>query len=63
MNNETYIGSISPTVSTVEVRKLQEISQKIGPMLTMTEYFQIMDVFSRAIDRVFKENKGVQDET
>lgn len=56
MDDETYITSLSPTVSTVEVRKLKEISEQIGPLLTIAEYMQIMDVFSNAIDRVFKEN-------
>ena len=56
MDSETYITSLSPTVGAVEVRKLKEISEQIGPLLTINEYMRVMDVFSEAIDRILKEN-------
>ena len=55
-NEDIYIGSMSPTIGPVEVRKLKEMSRTMDLMLTTEEYVSIMAVYGKAIDRIMKEN-------
>ena len=55
-DDEVYIGSISPTISVSEQRKLFEIAKQMNAMLTKEEFTTIMYTYGKAIDRILKEN-------
>ena len=55
-NEDMYIGSMSPTIGPVEVRKLREMSRTMDFMLTKEEFLSIMCIYGKAIDRIMKEN-------
>lgn len=56
-NKDVYIGSVSPTITAVQQRKFLKVCKKLAPLLTVKEWMEVMNIFDRAIDRVFKENK------
>lgn len=59
-DDELYIGSISPTIDVRQQRGLLKVTKDIMPMLTVTEWMEIMNVYNKVINRIFKEN-GVEE--
>lgn len=59
-DDELYIGSVSPTIDVRQQRGLLKVTKDIMPMLTVTERMEIMNVYNKAINRIFKEN-GVEE--
>lgn len=55
-NDDLYIGSASPTIGSVEQRKLTEVAQQMNCMLTKEEFISIMFIYGKAIDRIMREN-------
>lgn len=55
-NEEVYVGSISPTITTKQMRELMQVTEATCMLLTEDEFREIIDIYSRAIDRVLKEN-------
>ena len=62
-NDEVYIGSISPTISTSEQRALRIMTYQMGGSLTFDEFKKIMLVYNDAIDRILKENGVDENDT
>ena len=62
-DDELYIGSISPTIDIRQQRELLKITKDIMPMLTVAEWMQIMNVYDKAIKRIFKENGVKENDT
>jgi len=50
-----YITPTSPTISTVQLRNLLDMTRSIGCVLTPEEYAEIATVFGKAANRVLKE--------
>lgn len=59
-DDELYIGSVSPTIDVRQQRGLLKLTKDIMPMLTVTEWMEIMNVYNKVINRIFKEN-GVEE--
>lgn len=55
-DDEMYIGSISPTIDVRQQKGLLEVAKHMTPMLTVTEWMEIMNVYNKAIKRLFEEN-------
>ena len=55
-NDELYIGSISPTIDVKQQRELLKITKDLTSMLTIDEWTEIMNIYNKAINRIFKEN-------
>lgn len=55
-NAEVYVGSVSPTITTKQMRELMQVTEATCVLLTEDEFREIVDIYSRAIDRVLKEN-------
>lgn len=60
-DDELYIGSISPTIDVRQQRGLLKVAKEMTPMLTVTEWMEIMNVYNKAIERIFKEN-GIKED-
>ena len=60
-DDETYIGSISPTIGVVEQRELLQVARQVNPMLTPEEFIAVMAIYGKALDRILKEN-GISEE-
>ena len=54
---ETYIGSISPTIDLGSARTLIQTTQTLAPLLTLEELKHIMTFYANVCSRVLKENK------
>ena len=59
-DDELYIGSVSPTIDVRQQKELLKVTKYMMPMLTVTEWMEIMNVYNKAINRIFKEN-GVEE--
>ena len=59
-DDELYIGSVSPTIDAIQQKELLKVTKYMMPMLTVTEWMEIMNVYNKAINRIFKEN-GVEE--
>ena len=59
-DDELYIGSVSPTINVRQQKGLLKVTKYMMPMLTVTEWMEIMNVYNKAINRIFKEN-GVEE--
>lgn len=59
--DELYIGSISPTIDVRQQRGLLKVVKEMTPMLTVVEWMEIMNVYNKAIERIFKENSIKED--
>ena len=59
-DNHVYIGSVSPVISTVDQRKLLNITKQLHGLLSYNEFNRIMTIYGEAVDRILKEN-GVKD--
>ena len=55
-NDELYIGSISTTIDVKQQRELLKITKDLTPMLTIDEWTEIMNIYNKAINRIFEEN-------
>lgn len=62
-DDELYIGSISPTIDVRQQRGLLKVTKDIMPMLTVAEWMEIMNVYDKAIKRIFKENGVKENDT
>ena len=62
-DDELYIGSISPTIDIRQQKGLLKITKDLMPMLTVTEWMEIMNVYDKAINRIFKENGVKENDT
>lgn len=62
-NNEVYIGSMSPVISITDQRILLKVTRQLCSQLTFDEYTQIMNVYNKTIDRIFKENGVDENDT
>ena len=62
-DDELYIGSISPTIDIRQQRGLLKITKDVMPMLTAAEWMEIMNVYDKAINRIFKENGVKENDT
>ena len=62
-NDELYIGSVSPTIDVRQQRRLLKVTKDIMPMLTVVEWMEIMNVYDKAINRIFKENGVKENDT
>lgn len=62
-DDDLYIGSISPTIDVRQQRGLLKVTKDIMPMLTVVEWMQIMNVYDKAIKRIFKENGVKENDT
>ena len=62
-NNELYIGSVSPTIDVRQQRRLLKVTKDIMSMLTVAEWMEIMNVYDKAINRIFKENGVKENDT
>lgn len=62
-DDDLYIGSISPTIDVRQQRGLLKVTKDIMPMLTVAEWMQIMNVYDKAIKRIFKENGVKENDT
>ena len=62
-DDELYIGSISPTIDIRQHRGLLKITKDVMPMLTAAEWMEIMNVYDKAINRIFKENGVKENDT
>ena len=62
-DDELYIGSISPTIDIRQQRGLLKITKDVMPMLTAAEWMEIMNVYDKAIKRIFKENGVKENDT
>lgn len=62
-DDELYIGSISPTINVKQQRGLLKVTKDIMPMLTVAEWMEIMNVYDKAIKRIFKENGVKENDT
>ena len=62
-NNELYIGSVSPTIDVRQQRRLLKVTKDIMSMLTVAEWMEIMNVYDKAIKRIFKENGVKENDT
>ena len=62
-DDELYIGSISPTIDVRQQRGLLKVTKDIMPMLTVVEWMEIMNVYNKAIKRIFKENGVKENDT
>ena len=62
-DDELYIGSISPTIDVRQQRELLKVTKDIMPMLTVAEWMEIMNVYDKAINRIFKENGVKENDT
>lgn len=60
--DELYISSVTPIVGVTEQRKLLEVTKNTMILLTKDEFAQIMYIYGKAIDRVFKEN-GIKEDS
>ena len=58
-----YIDSISPTIDVRQHRGLLKVTKNIMPMLTVAEWMEIMNVYDKAINRIFKENGVKENDT
>ena len=47
-DDELYIGSISPTIDVRQQRGLLKVTKDMMPMLTVTEWMEIMNVYDTA---------------
>lgn len=54
--DDIYIGSVSPTIGVSQQRGLLDVTKNVMPLLTVSEWIRIMDIYHEAINRVFKEN-------
>ena len=52
-DDELYIGSISPTIDVRQQRELLKVTKGLMPMLTVAEWMEIMNVYDKAIKRIF----------
>ena len=62
-DDELYIGSISPTIDVQQQRGLLKVTKDLMPMLTVAEWMEIMNVYDKAINRIFKENGVKENDT
>ena len=62
-DDELYIGSISPTIDVIQQRGLLKVTKDLMPMLTVAEWMEIMNVYDKAINRIFKENGVKENDT
>ena len=62
-DDELYICSISPTIDVRQQRGLLKVTKDIMPMLTVAEWMEIMNVYDKAINRIFKENGVKENDT
>ena len=62
-DDELYIGSISSTIDVRQQRGLLKVTKDIMPMLTVAEWMEIMNVYDKAINRIFKENGVKENDT
>lgn len=62
-DDELYIGSISLTIDVRQQRGLLKVTKDIMPMLTVAEWMEIMNVYDKAIKRIFKENGVKENDT
>ena len=62
-DDDLYIGSISPTIDVKQQRGLLKVTKDIMPMLTVAEWIEIMNVYDKAINRIFKENGVKENDT
>lgn len=62
-DDELYIGSISPTIDVIQQRGLLKVTKDLMPMLTFAEWMEIMNVYNKAINRIFKENGVKENDT
>lgn len=56
MNDNDLLYSKSETISVVEMRKLQELSNILNKMLTLKEYVKLVVVYNEVVDRLSKES-------
>ena len=62
-DDELYIGSISPTIDVKQQRGLLKVTKDLMSMLTVAEWMEIMNVYDKAIKRIFKENGVKENDT
>lgn len=62
-DDDLYIGSISPTIDVRQQRGLLKVTKDMMPMLTVVEWMEIMNVYDKAIKRIFKENGVKENDT
>ena len=62
-DDELYIGYISPTIDVRQQRGLLKVTKDLMPMLTVAEWMEIMNVYDKAINRIFKENGVKENDT
>ena len=62
-DDELYIVSISPTIDVRQQRGLLKVTKDLMPMLTVAEWMEIMNVYDKAINRIFKENGVKENDT
>lgn len=62
-NDELYIGSISSTIDIRQQKALLKVTKNIMPILTVTEWMKIMNIYDKAIERVLKENGVKENDT
>lgn len=62
-DDELYIGSISPTIDVRQQRGLLKVTKDLMPMLTVAEWMGIMNLYDKALNRIFKENGVKENDT
>lgn len=62
-DDDLYIGSISQTIDVRQQRGLLKVTKDMMPMLTVVEWMEIMNVYDKAIKRIFKENGVKENDT
>ena len=62
-DDELYRRSISPTIDVRQQRGLLKVTKDLMPMLTVAEWMEIMNVYDKAINRIFKENGVKENDT
>ena len=62
-DDELYRRSISPTIDVRQQRGLLKVTKDLMPMLTVAEWMEIMNIYDKAINRIFKENGVKENDT